>query len=99
MSQQATVSVDRLTTRISQLETSNMALSGVAATVVAIAIFAVAVMTVPHLARANAAQQSISSCSASKQTNRRAVRGSCRWPSGSSPLDLNQVEEKAVRPY
>ncbi|MGC1352964.1 MAG: hypothetical protein WA858_24800 [Xanthobacteraceae bacterium] len=69
MSLEATVSVDRLTTRIAQLETSNMALSGVVATVVAIAIFVVAVMTVPHLPRSNATQQSISSCSASKQTN------------------------------
>jgi hypothetical protein len=68
MSHEATVSVDRLTTRIAQLETSNMALSGVVATVVAIAIFAVAVMTVPHLGRSNAAQQGISSCATSKAT-------------------------------
>ena len=69
MSQQATVSVDRLTTRIAQLETSNMALSGVVATVVAIAIFVVAVMTVPHLPRSNAAQPGVSSCATSKTTS------------------------------
>ncbi len=68
MSLQATISVDRLTTRIAQLETSNMALSGVVATVVAIAIFVVAVMTVPHLPRSNGAQQSVSSCATSKTT-------------------------------
>ena len=68
MSLQATVSVDRLTARIAQLETSNMALSGVVATVVAIAIFVVAVMTVPHLARPNAALPGVSSCATSKVT-------------------------------
>jgi hypothetical protein len=68
MSQQATVSVDRLTTRIAQLEGSNMALSGVVATVVAIAIVAATAVTIPHLSRSNAAQQSISSCATSKQT-------------------------------
>jgi TctA family transporter len=69
MSLEATVTVDRLTRRIAQLETSNMALSGVVATVVAIAIFAMASVMIAHVSRANAAQQSISSCSASKQTN------------------------------
>jgi hypothetical protein len=61
-------SVDRLTTRIAQLETSNIALSGIVATVVTIAIIAMAAVTVPSLGRANAAQHGISSCSASKQT-------------------------------
>jgi hypothetical protein len=68
MSLEATGSVDRLTARVAQLETTNMALSGIVATVVAIAIVAVATVTLPHLGRAKAAQQSISSCSASKQT-------------------------------
>jgi hypothetical protein len=68
MSQQATVSIDRLTTRIAQLETSNMALSGIVATIVAIAIFVMTSVMVAHASRANAAQQGISSCSASKQT-------------------------------
>jgi len=69
MSPEATTSVDRLTVRIAQLETTNMALSGIVATVVAIAIFVVAATMVPHLGRSNAAQPSMSSCSASKQTN------------------------------
>ncbi len=69
MSLEATVSVDRLTTRIAQLETSNMALSGVVATVVAIAIFVVAVMTVPHLARPNATHPGVSSCATTKTTS------------------------------
>jgi hypothetical protein len=69
MSLEVTDSVDRLTARIAQLETTNMALSGIVATVVAIAIVAVAAVTVPHVGRANAAQQSISSCATSKQAN------------------------------
>jgi hypothetical protein len=60
------ISVDRLTVRIAQLETSNIALSGIVATVVAIAIFVVAAVTLPHLGRANAAQHGISSCATSK---------------------------------
>jgi hypothetical protein len=74
MSLEATNSVDRLTVRIAQLETANIALSGIVATVVAIAIFVVGAVTLSHAARANAAQHSISSCSASKQT-----AAPCRW--------------------
>jgi hypothetical protein len=69
MSLDATVSVDRLTARISQLETSNIGLSGVVATVVAIAIVVMAVATAPHLGRSNPAQHGISSCSTSKATS------------------------------
>lgn len=69
MSPETTVSVDRLTARIAQLETSNIGLSGVVATIVAIAIVIVAIATAPHIARSNPAQRGISSCSTSKQTN------------------------------
>ena len=68
MSPEATTSVDRLTVRIAQLETTNMALSGIVATVVAIVIFVIAAVMVPHLGQSGPAQPSMSSCSASKQT-------------------------------
>jgi uncharacterized protein HemY len=98
MSQQATVSVDRLTTRISQLETSNMALSGVVATVVAIAIFVMASVMVAHVSRRTRHNRAFRRARHRSRPAHRAARGG-RWPSGSSPLDLNQVEEKAVRLY
>jgi hypothetical protein len=66
MTQDATASIDRLTVRIAQLETANIALSGIVATVVAIAIFVVGGVTLSHAARANAAQHSISSCATAK---------------------------------
>jgi hypothetical protein len=69
MSLQAPVSVDRLTARVAQLETSNMALSGIVATVVTIAIIVMTTATLSHVGQANAGAQ----CSTSK-----AVAAQCR---------------------
>ena len=91
MSLEATVSVDRLTTRIAQLETSNMALSGVVATVVAIAIFVVAVMTLPTCRGRTRRNKAFRRARHRSKPTRRAVRGSCPWPSGSSPLDYSTL--------
>jgi len=65
----ATNSVDRLTVRIAQLETANIGLSGIVATAVAAGIFVLAGVTAPHVGRASATQQSLSSCATSKQAS------------------------------
>jgi hypothetical protein len=63
MSTQTPASVDRLTARIAELETSNIALSGIVATVVALAIVVMGAVTLPH---ASAGQQA--QCATSKST-------------------------------
>jgi uncharacterized membrane protein len=70
MSLQAPVSVDRLTARVAQLETSNMALSGIVATIVTIAIIVVATATISHVGQAKAG---LTQCATSK-----AVAAQCR---------------------
>ena len=65
MSLPAPVSVDRLTARVAQLETSNIALSGIVATIVTIAIIVMATATLSHVGQAKAG---VAPCAPSKAT-------------------------------
>jgi hypothetical protein len=72
---QATVSVERLTARVVQLENSNLALCIVIAVVVSIGIIAMTAATLPHIWRPNGLQHSAAPCATAK-----VPAASCRAP-------------------